>query len=76
MSLASNAATEAPPQIAGERSRLLGASAPPLRKIIEDYGATVLYTAPTANRAFIKWGDEWPKSVRQATRVGYEFRSD
>jgi len=30
-------------------------------KIIEDYGVTVLYTAPTAIRAFIKWGDEWPK---------------
>jgi acetyl-CoA synthetase len=30
-------------------------------KIIEDYGVTILYTAPTAIRAFIKWGDEWPK---------------
>jgi acetyl-CoA synthetase len=30
-------------------------------KIVEDYGVTVLYTAPTAIRAFIKWGDEWPK---------------
>jgi acetyl-CoA synthetase len=30
-------------------------------KIIEDYAVSVLYTAPTAIRAFIKWGDEWPK---------------
>ena len=30
-------------------------------KLIEDYAVTILYTAPTAIRAFIKWGDEWPK---------------
>ena len=30
-------------------------------RIIEKYGVTVLYTAPTAIRAFIKWGVEWPK---------------
>jgi acetyl-CoA synthetase len=29
-------------------------------EIIENYGVTILYTAPTAIRAFIKWGDEWP----------------
>ena len=29
-------------------------------KLIEDHGATILYTAPTAIRAFMKWGDEWP----------------
>ncbi|MGY8689140.1 MAG: AMP-binding protein, partial [Verrucomicrobiales bacterium] len=29
-------------------------------KIIEDHKATILYTAPTAIRAFIKWGDEHP----------------
>ncbi len=28
-------------------------------KIIEEYGVTVFYTAPTAIRAFIRWGDEW-----------------
>lgn len=28
-------------------------------RIIEEYGVTILYTAPTAIRAFIKWGDEW-----------------
>lgn len=30
-------------------------------KIIAEYGVTILYTAPTAIRAFMKWGDEWPK---------------
>jgi len=30
-------------------------------KIIEEYGVTILYTAPTAIRAFIKWGDDWVK---------------
>jgi acetyl-CoA synthetase len=29
--------------------------------IIERYGVTVLYTAPTAIRAFMKWGVEWPR---------------
>jgi acetyl-CoA synthetase len=28
-------------------------------KIIEDYRVTILYTAPTAIRAFIRWGDDW-----------------
>lgn len=30
-------------------------------RIIEEYGVTILYTAPTAIRAFIKWGDDWVK---------------
>jgi acetyl-CoA synthetase len=29
-------------------------------EIVEKYQATIFYTAPTAIRAFIKWGDEWP----------------
>jgi acetyl-CoA synthetase len=29
--------------------------------IIEKYRVNILYTAPTAIRAFIKWGDDWPK---------------
>ena len=29
--------------------------------ICERYGVTILYTAPTAIRAFMKWGDQWPK---------------
>src|SRR5881628_1879327 len=28
-------------------------------RIIEDYRVSVFYTAPTAIRAFIRWGDEW-----------------
>jgi acetyl-CoA synthetase len=28
--------------------------------IIERYKVNVFYTAPTAIRAFVKWGDEWP----------------
>ena len=30
-------------------------------RIIAKYRVTILYTAPTAIRAFMKWGDEWPK---------------
>ncbi len=29
-------------------------------RIIAQHGVTILYTAPTAIRAFIKWGNEWP----------------
>jgi acetyl-CoA synthetase len=28
--------------------------------ICQRHGVTILYTAPTAIRAFMKWGDEWP----------------
>jgi acetyl-CoA synthetase len=28
--------------------------------IIEKYGVTIFYTAPTAIRAFMRWGTEWP----------------
>jgi acetyl-CoA synthetase len=30
-------------------------------RIVEKYGVTVMYTAPTAIRAFMKWGVEWPR---------------
>lgn len=30
-------------------------------KIIAKYGVTIFYTAPTAIRAFMKWGAHWPK---------------
>jgi acetyl-CoA synthetase len=30
-------------------------------RLIEKYNVTILYTAPTAIRAFMKWGVEWPK---------------
>jgi acetyl-CoA synthetase len=29
-------------------------------KIIEKYKVSVFYTAPTAIRAFLKWGEQWP----------------
>ena len=29
-------------------------------RIIAKYGVTILYTAPTAIRAFMKWGVQWP----------------
>jgi acetyl-CoA synthetase len=28
--------------------------------LCDRYGVTILYTAPTAIRAFMKWGDRWP----------------
>ena len=43
--------------------------------IIDRHKVNVFYTAPTAIRTFIKWGDEWPKkhkldSLRLLGRVG------
>ncbi|MBM3846915.1 MAG: acetate--CoA ligase [Verrucomicrobia bacterium] len=29
-------------------------------RIVDKYRVTILYTAPTAIRAFMKWGDQWP----------------
>jgi acetyl-CoA synthetase len=29
-------------------------------RIVAKYGVTILYTAPTAIRAFMKWGTDWP----------------
>ena len=31
-------------------------------RIIEKYGVTIFYTAPTAIRSFMQWGDEWPNN--------------
>jgi acetyl-CoA synthetase len=28
--------------------------------LVEKYGVTILYTAPTAIRAFMRWGTDWP----------------
>ncbi len=46
-----------------------------LWQIVEDYGVTQLYTAPTAIRAFMKWGEEHPgghdlTSLRMLGTVG------
>ena len=30
-------------------------------EIVEKHRVTIFYTAPTAIRAFMKWGDEWPE---------------
>ncbi len=30
-------------------------------RIIDEYSVNILYTAPTAIRAFIRWGDQWVK---------------
>jgi len=32
--------------------------------IIDKYGVSILYTAPTAIRAFMKWGEQWPLKYR------------
>jgi acetyl-CoA synthetase len=29
-------------------------------RLCEEYGITIFYTAPTAIRAFMRWGEEWP----------------
>lgn len=29
--------------------------------VIDRYGVTIFYTAPTAIRAFMKWGERWPR---------------
>lgn len=44
-------------------------------RIVEKYSVNVLYTAPTAIRAFMKWGVQWPqkhdlKSLRLLGTVG------
>lgn len=36
-------------------------------RLIEKYGVTVFYTAPTAIRAFMKWGTEWPEKCDLST---------
>ena len=44
-------------------------------ELVEKYKVNIFYTAPTAIRAFIKWGDEWPNkydlsSIRLLGSVG------
>jgi acetyl-CoA synthetase len=38
-----------------------------LWEIIQQYGVTILYTAPTAIRTFMKWGDEIPAKFDMST---------
>ncbi len=35
--------------------------------LVEKYGVTVFYTAPTAIRAFMRWGTEWPTKYDLST---------
>jgi len=32
--------------------------------LIDKYGANILYTAPTAIRTFMRWGEEWPAKYK------------
>jgi acetyl-CoA synthetase len=36
-------------------------------ELIDRYGVTVFYTAPTAIRAFMRWGTDWPAKHRMST---------
>ena len=50
-------------------------------QIVERYRVSVFYTAPTAIRAFIKWGDQWPagsdlSSLRVIGTVGEPINPD
>jgi len=36
-------------------------------QLVEKYGVTVFYTAPTAIRAFMRWGTEWPGRYNLST---------
>ena len=46
--------------------------------LIETYGVTVFYTAPTAIRAFMKWGIDWPgrRDLRFASPDRIRRRTD
>ena len=39
-------------------------------EIVQKYGVTILYTAPTAIRTFMKWGDDIPAQVRPVVAAG------
>ncbi len=50
-------------------------------EIVERYEVSIFYTAPTAIRAFIKWGDQWPgqsdlSSLRVIGTVGEPINPD
>ncbi len=50
-------------------------------EIVEKYGVTVFYTAPTAIRMILRWGEEWPKkhdlsSLRLLGTVGEPINQD
>ena len=46
--------------------------------IIDRHKVNIFYTAPTAIRTFIKWGDDWPKKheLDQPALAGHGRRTD
>ena len=36
-------------------------------QVVEKYGVTIFYTAPTAIRAFMRWGNDWPAKYDLST---------
>ena len=38
-----------------------------LWKLVQKYGVTIFYTAPTAIRAFMRWGTSWPEKYDLST---------
>ena len=44
-------------------------------EIVERYGVTIFYTAPTAIRAFMRWGTDWPEQARPVVACGCSDRS-
>jgi acetyl-CoA synthetase len=36
-------------------------------ELVQKYGVTILYTAPTAIRAFMRWGTQWPAKYDMTT---------
>jgi acetyl-CoA synthetase len=36
-------------------------------KLVQKYGVTIFYTAPTAIRAFMRWGTDWPERYDLST---------
>ena len=47
-------------------------------RIIERHKVNIFYTAPTAIRAFMRWGDEWPQQARpdEPAPAGHGGRAD
>ena len=43
-------------------------------QIVETYRVTILYTAPTAIRTFMKWGDEYPAASRPLVAAAARHR--
>jgi acetyl-CoA synthetase len=36
-------------------------------EIVDKHAVTIFYTAPTAIRTFMRWGDEWPEKYKLDT---------